>query len=428
MDVDATVDVLVVGAGLAGLTAAYRLDRAGVDVVVMEAADQAGGRTRSAVGGGQVVDFGAEWLGPGHTHLNELIRELRDVELEPARMLGRPILWRGESVNRIGRSLPLGQELLFAKLLWRLRWLARQVDPHHPWESPRATELDGVSFGAWLEANGGDGDAYRYLSALVGMLTGTPIQRLSLLHVLWWIARGGGPLALLHTTFAHRVRGGAQSIATSMAGHLGGRVRLSCPVTRVAQDATTARVWTSNGDSYRTGRVIVTGSLNAKIAIDHDPPLPESLRALGALQITPGVKVTGILPPEHRPRHTAALGGGPVGGAWRTGQRITGFAQPGCDEATDEELLSDLAACFATAATALRHPAVFRWSEQPAIGGCDIGFAPGQLTALGPHLLTSHGLVDFAGAERSSWPNNMEGAVESGIRATHDAMSALSVA
>jgi monoamine oxidase len=62
----------------------------------------------------------------------------------------------------------------------------------------------------------------------------------------------------------------------------------------------------------------------------------------------------------------------------------------------------------------LHNPVICRWSSHPAIGGCDIGFTPGQLTAMGPHLAAGHGLVDFAGAERSSWPNNMEGAVESG--------------
>jgi monoamine oxidase len=52
----------------------------------------------------------------------------------------------------------------------------------------------------------------------------------------------------------------------------------------------------------------------------------------------------------------------------------------------------------------------------PHIPGCDVAFALGQLTRHGPFLRQRHGRVQFAGAERSTWPNNMEGAVESGTR------------
>lgn len=54
------------------------------------------------------------------------------------------------------------------------------------------------------------------------------------------------------------------------------------------------------------------------------------------------------------------------------------------------------------------------WSEASEPGGSYIVFAPGQLTRLGPNLRRSHGRVFFAGAKRSSWPNSMEGDLESG--------------
>lgn len=406
-------DIVIVGAGLAGLSAAHRLHANGVDVTVLEAADQVGGRTRSEVVDGSTIDFGAEWLGPRHTHLQALIREL-NLTTEPARMFGRPIRWRGATRERVGRSLPVRDEIAAARLLWRLRRLAHDVDAHHPWDSPRAAERDRTTFGDWLRSNGARGDLYRYIAGVVGMLTGTQVDQLSLLQVLWWCARAGGPIAMIRTTFAARVTGGTQSIANALAAELNERVRTSCTATRIAQDDRGVTVHTDTGDAYRSRRVIVTGSLDSAAPISFDPDLHTDL---DELRIPPSIKVTATLPHRHQPRHVLTLGGKPLGAAWRNGARITGFVLPGEDKVTDDDLIADLASCYDIHPEQLRFPRVFCWSEHPAVGGCDIGFRPGQITTLGPYLAIGHGRIDVAGAERSSWPNNMEGAVESGHRA-----------
>jgi monoamine oxidase len=96
---------------------------------------------------------------------------------------------------------------------------------------------------------------------------------------------------------------------------------------------------------------------------------------------------------------------------------LTGFARPPHDLVPDDVLARDLAEAYATPAGELRDVTICRWADVPRIGGCDVCFEPGQLCELGPLLGAHHSSIRFAGPERSSWPNNMEGALESGAHA-----------
>jgi monoamine oxidase len=100
------VDVVVVGAGLAGLTAARSLVAAGREVVVLEARDRVGGRTLNEdIGDGKVVEVGGQWVGPTQFRLLELAREL-GVDTFPSYTRGTSsIEWRGE-IKRYDGLIP----------------------------------------------------------------------------------------------------------------------------------------------------------------------------------------------------------------------------------------------------------------------------------------------------------------------------------
>jgi monoamine oxidase len=408
-------DVIVVGAGLAGLAAAHRLQERGVSSLVLEGSDRVGGRVRTELLDGSPAELGAEWTGPRHTHLRGLVREL-GLDLEPARLLGRPVLWRDGTGRRVSRFPERGDAVSIARLLWKLGRVARSVDPAAPWRSPGAGALDRISVAGWFARNGTTPGAARVLGALVGMLASAPVDRVSLLQVLWWVARGGGPLSVLHTTFAWHIKQGSHAVPRLLSDRLGDAVRLDQPVRSIRGTGPVA-VETGSGRTFTCRQVVVTGTLGSPCGITFDPPLPEPLGRLSELSVGPGTKVAALLPPEHPTRHRMVLGGGPLGAAWRSGDRVTGFAGPERGGASDAELLADLADAFRARPDELRHERVVRWSDHPYVPGCDLSFAPGQITRLGPSLAASHGPVHFAGAERSSWPNNMEGAVESGERA-----------
>ena len=418
------VDTVIVGAGLAGLSAVRALTAAGQTVRVLEAESEVGGRTCTGrLADGVLTEFGGEWMGPQHRHMHRLVAEL-GLHLQPARQLGHPILWGGARRSSMRRlpALSMSEHAGLLRACWRLEQLAKTVHPTRPWMSAEADVLDSWDFASWLRAHGVAGDGLRYLATVVGALMSADTNHVSLLHVLWWIARGRGLLRVLHTTFASTLVEGAQTIASRIATQLGDRVVLGTTVRRIT-DADHVCLETAEGVELHARDAVVTTPVGALAQLEFDPPLPEPLAALDELGGRPGTKVTGLLPSQHRVRHRIAIGGAAVAAAWRAGHRVTGFAAPEHADAGEDILIAELAGLFQAASDDLRCPTVYRWSEHPHIPACDIGFAPGQLRRHGPHLTRDHGRIHFAGAERSSWPNNMEGAVESGTNTARTILS-----
>ena len=71
-----TRDVVIIGAGPSGLTAAYRLQQAGHTVAVLEARERVGGRTWNNHIDGAFLEIGGQWISPDQTVLTELVEEL----------------------------------------------------------------------------------------------------------------------------------------------------------------------------------------------------------------------------------------------------------------------------------------------------------------------------------------------------------------
>lgn len=236
----------------------------------------------------------------------------------------------------------------------------------------------------------------------------------------------GDPIRSFATTFQWRIAEGAQEVSRRIANQLGANVvHVGSPVHEIRQTDGSTEVLTADFH-VPSRRTIVATPVPQVANIAFDPALPPSLRQLSRLHVGAGTKVIARLPAGHRVKHNTVIGGHHLWGAWRRGDRVTGFVPPMAGHLTDGELIDDLAAAFGvTSPDDLRCPTVFRWAEQDYIGGCDAGFAPGQVVGFGPHLAAPHGLVRFAGVARSCWPDNMEGAVRSGERAADEVLATL---
>jgi monoamine oxidase len=144
MTMPAEADVVVVGAGFAGLSAARELIRLGREVVVLEGRDRVGGRSLTATIAGTPIDLGATFVGPTQDAVTALAAELGCPTVRTHSRGKNLIRWRGKvrSYRSTVPRLSIIELLDVSRIQWRFERLCRQVKVAEPWASPAAHRLD----------------------------------------------------------------------------------------------------------------------------------------------------------------------------------------------------------------------------------------------------------------------------------------------
>ncbi|MBW3659677.1 MAG: FAD-dependent oxidoreductase, partial [Actinobacteria bacterium] len=149
-------DVAVIGAGLAGLTAARRLVDAGRSVLVVEADGRVGGRVlNTALPDGQPIEIGGQWVGPTQDRVLALAREV-GVATFPTYDEGRYVDHRNGLTYPYDGRIPYGAGAGVAEAgLTIERWNdnASRIDPERPWEAEEAPGWDSQTVHTWIEDN-----------------------------------------------------------------------------------------------------------------------------------------------------------------------------------------------------------------------------------------------------------------------------------
>jgi putrescine oxidase len=231
-----TRDVVVIGAGAAGLTAANELKKAGLSVAVLEARDRVGGRLWTDVIEGAMLEIGGQWVSPDQDALIETIDEL-GLETYDRYREGDSVYVRpdGTATRFTGDMFPVSSETerTIAEITDELDAMVAEIDPDRPWAHPKAEEWDTVSWEAWLRAKTDDDEAVRNLAFPTGsaMLT-KPVHAFSLLQSLLMAASAGSYSHLVDADFIldKRVVGGLQQVPILLAERLGEDVHLGQPV------------------------------------------------------------------------------------------------------------------------------------------------------------------------------------------------------
>lgn len=446
------VDVIVVGAGVAGLVAARALEARQHSVIVLEARNRVGGRLLSQEIGGAVFDLGGQWVGPTQHHLLDLAREL-GVRTFPQHHAGTKILsWQGRLRHFRGSlpRLPIWSllELLRARRQWSRQ--AAQIPPEAPWDAPRAVDWDSETLESWKRRNLRSAGARLFLDIVTrAVLTSEP-RDVSLLYFLSYLRWGGGIdmlTSIPEGAQQDRFVGGAQQIPLRLAAALRQPVVVDCPARAIRQTGSGAAVITDQG-TWECQRVIVAGPPHLAGRIDYDPPLPARRDQLTA-RMPMGSVIKYIITYPRAFWRDAGFSGEAFSD---TGPTVTTFDDTSADGAhaalvtfsdgdaarqwsplpPDERrraVLEELARFFGPQALEPEAYIEKDWNIDPWSGGCYVGvMPPGAMTAFGSALREPCGRIHWAGTETATrWMGYIDGAIQSGLRAAEEVEELLSL-
>ncbi|MGH9048650.1 MAG: flavin monoamine oxidase family protein [Acidimicrobiia bacterium] len=444
------VDVVVVGAGLAGLTAARRLVEAGQEAVVLEARERVGGRLLNhTLADGTVVEVGGQWIGPTQLRMAKLAADL-GLETFPTYNTGDHMLRFGTASARYRGTIPRISPLVLADMARaqsRFDRLARRVPLEAPWAADAASEWDAQTFATWIRRNLRTPKARALFELYSEAVFAAEPADFSLLHALFYTHSGGGVDILTGTRGGaqqDRFVGGSQLAARGLADRLGDRVRLGAPVRRIEhrEDGVTVL---ADGVLATARHVVVAVPPALSARVLYEPALP-AFRD----QLTQRVPAGSVIKcnvvydsPFWRDEGLTGQASGDRGPVKITFDNSPPSGTPGVllgflegaharvlnrMSANDrrDAVLESFADFFGPQARKPVEYVELDWSEEEWTRGCyGAHFPTGVWTQYGPALRAPIGPIHWAGAETATvWNGYMDGAVQSGERAAAEILAA----
>jgi len=435
-------DVVVVGAGLAGLSAARDLAAAGTDVLVFEARGRAGGRVeQTRLADGRLVQLGGELVGSFHTAYLGLVEELGLTIVDG---FGEKAAAEGEEVCMLADGRVVGNgwpwfsdadrasyeavETEFAKL-------AASVDPDNPWSHPDADRLDRISVGAWMRASGATPNAVLARELSVLALSAESVERTSLLSDLRKEAAAGAKGFYQYGVWeAGMVEEGSATVALRMAAEFEDRIHYATPVSAIRVAAAGCVVETETGERCECDAVVCALPVGPLRRIAIDGVSADRLDSLDRQRHALAAKVCFSYADSFWERDglaaTAYMETAVIGGTWpqREGvisalippERLAAFLTTS-PRLLEEQLTAEMVAAFGPSAAAPIAVHVRRWGVDPWTLGYITGWRPGDVMAVGPLHGTHEPPFYVCGSDQ--WVcGYMEGAVRTGRAAAATAL------
>ncbi|MGH2529427.1 MAG: flavin monoamine oxidase family protein [Actinomycetota bacterium] len=414
-------DVIVVGGGLAGLTAARELRHDGLDVLVLEARERLGGRAWTIEAAGHTLELGGAYVTWHQPHVWAGLTRY-GLGVTPSRTPARAA-WvvegerREDSYGEFDERLAAAVDALCAD--------ARSWFPT-PYDIPgaEAVRLDSRSVRQCIDASGGDAETCMLNEVAWGVVCQAMCSEVSAASAFVWYALSGYDAQLMKDcTYTYVVTGGIGRLVEAIASDGSPEIRLGAPVARLEHTASDVTAVLRNREVLRARAAVVATPVNTWSAIDFDPPLSDGKRELAARgHAGHGVKVMirvrgrhdlNVALPETYPLNwlqpdfldedeTIFLGFGSDGNALTPG-----------DDATVMAAL-DSAIPGLEVLQVIGHD----WEHDEFSQGTWSMYRPGELTGLVPAGREAEGRIAFAGADLArGWLSLIDGAIETGLTA-----------
>ncbi|MGC3947367.1 MAG: FAD-dependent oxidoreductase [Chryseolinea sp.] len=418
--------VIVIGAGLSGLAAAYELHQKNYDYIVLEGRNRIGGRVFSHVLDERenlVVELGAEWVGESHTRIRQLCEEMR-LPLDNNQMDTHLIY-----ANRYHRSGEWG---------YSEQWKTKFDQLKKGYNSLSVAEknkLDQMDWWRFLNENGCDGFDLRIHELNDTTDFGETIRQISALAALSEYA-----LSSVKNEMDFKIRGGNSMLAKKIAERIAmEKIILNCTVTKIVQDHSGVEVFCSNGQQFKADKLICTMPTFAMSRVEWSPLLPQEKRdAMHALQYA-RINKNPILfstrfwkdenfdlltdMPAHYFYHATKNQRSQKGAltSYTVGDKADVVGNQSDHERWSLVQLS-LQAGFDSLGPIFEKQVNYNWGEDMFTKGAYAVYRPGQWTSLQKVLRKHFMHTHFAGEHLADWQGFMEGAINTGEEAAHALM------
>ena len=433
-------DVVVVGAGLAGMSAALDLKAGGADVVVLEARDRPGGRVvQTQMPDGRLVQLGGELTGDFQTAYRGLVEEL-GLTLESAfpSIPGEDtyVLAEGRFVGNDFPWMTDADRASYAKVEQAFGELVKTVDPDDPWSHPEADRLDRLSVGAWMRDAGATPNAVRARELASLALSCESVERTSLLSDLRKEAVAGGEGFYTYEQWeTDRVAEGSGTVPLRLAEEVGAAsIRYATPVERIRVGRSGCVVTGRSGERFEAAAVVSAVPVGPLRNIHVEGVSEERMASLRHQRHALAAKAVFVYPSSFWEKQ--GLNGelyseiGLIGGAWPQVDGVLSTLVPPerlapliatPEGLTEAELTEEMAGAFGEGAREAQAFFLRRWGVDPWTQGYITSWRPGDVLAVGPLHGTHEPPFYVCGSDQ--WVcGYMEGAVRTGRAAAAAAL------
>ncbi len=308
MSISQEADVIIIGAGLAGATAAAKLCGEGLRVTILEARNRCGGRgyARAFGNSGEVVDYGGSWITPWQVNIRELCARY-GVALRPREKITERRWYRDGALHRDGPTSAADRpahESAIARMAAHSALLKAGLSTDH-----HGFTFAGISLAAYLDGLNLPQATRDLVSAWWTVSGNGDKERVPATEFLHSIGYFDGTPDGMCEVWADSLVGGVTLLAERMIAASGAQLRLSCPVSALSEDRSGVRVAATDGRTFSARRAILATGINPLAGIRVTPPLSaEKSAAVSVGHLGRAVKIWAKV--ENVPVGILATGGG----------------------------------------------------------------------------------------------------------------------